>query len=166
MVARSGLQFGSGISVWISFLADARGLRRWRNHGVQVAIWMCGVMVLPCEEDDEHWPWFRKIFGIGDFSVWVSAGVCERVLLQWSWWMAVLAALRRPEKCLMVEMEVEEDAKDDDGGLATLAFAFCIGNGGGYRRRCWCWVMARLRQDGRVADGGLRLSMVLAAQGS
>ncbi|KOM35363.1 hypothetical protein LR48_Vigan02g151300 [Vigna angularis] len=95
-----------------------------------------------------------------------SGCVCERVLLQWSWWMAVLAALRRPEKCLMVEMEVEEDAKDDDGGLATLAFAFCIGNGGGYRRRCWCWVMARLRQDGRVADGGLRLSMVLAAQGS
>ncbi|KAG2384901.1 uncharacterized protein HKW66_Vig0119930 [Vigna angularis] len=109
---------------------------------------------------------FRKIFGIGDFSVWVSTGVCERVLLQWSWWMAVLAALRRPEKCLMVEMEVEEDAEDDDGGLATLAFAFCIGDGGGYRRRRWCWVMARLRQDDRVDDGGLRLPMVLAAQGS
>ncbi|KOM42698.1 hypothetical protein LR48_Vigan05g030200 [Vigna angularis] len=91
-----------------------------------------------------------------------SRGVCERVLLQWSWWMAVLAALRRPEKCLMVEMKVEEDAEDDDGGLVTLAF--CIGDGGGYRRRCWCWVMERLRQDGRVADDGLRL--VLTVQGS
>ncbi|KAG2404479.1 uncharacterized protein HKW66_Vig0114010 [Vigna angularis] len=29
-------------------------------------------------------------------------------------------------------MEVEKDAEDDDGGLATLAFAFCISDGGGY----------------------------------
>ncbi|KOM54158.1 hypothetical protein LR48_Vigan10g005000 [Vigna angularis] len=61
MVARSRLQFGYGISVWISFLVGARSLRRSRNHGVQVAIWRCGVMVLSCEEDDEHWPWFLQV---------------------------------------------------------------------------------------------------------
>ncbi|KOM47138.1 hypothetical protein LR48_Vigan07g084200 [Vigna angularis] len=115
MVARSGLQFGSGISVWISFLAGARDLRRWRNHGVQVAIW------------SGRW----RDLGLVE-ARWLAQGVCERVLLQWSWWMVVLAALRRPEKCLMVEMEVEEDAEDDDGGLATLVFAFCIGDGDGY----------------------------------
>ncbi|KOM42179.1 hypothetical protein LR48_Vigan04g237700 [Vigna angularis] len=39
----------------------------------------------------------------------------------------------QPDKGFMVEMQVEEDAEDNDGGLATLAFAFCIGDGGGYR---------------------------------